>query len=87
MKMPKRAVAATRFVHSLLQTMTDEKILAVEGVPQRKGVPYHLYQSESESSTEGFDVRVEYDDSYVVTCEVILYPGRNPRLSGCQPFP
>jgi len=85
LKMPQRAVTATRYVHTLLQLGDNAKILAVEGVSQHDGMPYHLYQSKSKTSTEGFDIRVKYEDGFVVTCEVILYPGRDPRLSRCLP--
>ena len=87
MKMSNRAVTATRFVHSLLQMGNNEKILAVEGASQHEDIPYRLYQSKSEVSTEGFDIQVAYEGGFVMTCEVILYPGRDPRLSVCQSFP
>jgi len=85
LKMPQRGLTATRYVNNLLQIGNNEKILAVEGVSQRENMPYQLYQSKSEVSVEGFDIRVEYEDGFVMICEVVLYPGRDPRLSRCQP--
>ena len=87
LKMSPRAVTVTRYMHNVLQMGNNEKILAVEGVSQREDTPYHLSPSKSESLTEGFDIRVEYEDGFVLTCEVVQYPGRDPRLSGCMPAP
>jgi len=87
LKMPQRAVSATSYMHNLLQMGNNQKILAVEGISQREDMSYHLYQSKSKSSTEGFDIRVAYEDGFAVACEVIQYPGREPRLSGCIPAP
>jgi len=87
LKMSQRAVSATSYMHNLLQMGNNQKILAVEGMSQRENMPYHLYQSKSKSATEGFDIRVEYEDGFAATCEVIQYPERNPRLSDCIPVP
>ena len=87
LKMSPRAMKVTRYMHNVLQLGNNEKILTVEGVPARAGMPYQLSQSKSEMLTEGFDIRVEYEDGFVVTCEVVQYPGRDPRLAGCQLVP
>lgn len=87
LKMSPRAATATRYVHNLFQLGNNQKILAIEGVSQRVDQPYHLFQSKSKTSTEGFTVRVAYKDGYVVNCEVVLYPGRDPRLASCQSGP
>ena len=64
LKMSQRSVSATSYMHNLLQMGNNQKILAVEGTSQRKNMLYHLYQSKSKSSTEGFDIRVEYEDGF-----------------------
>ena len=84
MKMSPRAVTVTRFMNNVLQMGKNEKILSVEGISQREGMPYHLHQSKSKTLTEGFDIQVEYEDGFIVSCEVVQYPGRDPRLAGCQ---
>jgi len=87
LKMSQRAVSATSYMHNLLQMGNNQKILSVESMSQREDMSYHLYQSKSKSSAEGFDIRVAYEDGFVVICEVVQYPGRDPRLSGCIPAP
>lgn len=86
MKMSKRAVAATYFMHNLLQTAPEDAenpVRDVAGFDEHMGMRYRLFQQTSETSTEGFDVRAEYDDGYSVTCIVVVYPGRDPYLSDC----
>ena len=87
MKASGRAVQATRFIHTFLQDLSADKnpLAAVAGVPERDTTPYKMYPTSSRSSTEGFDVHVEYEDGYKVLCTVILYPQRQPFLSRCQP--
>jgi hypothetical protein len=87
LKMSKRAVQATQFMHNLLQTAAQEAespIHAVPGFQDHMDMSYQLFQRTSETSTEGFDVRAEYSDGYSVTCIVVVYPGRNPYLSDCN---
>jgi len=86
MKMPARAVDATRVVDGLLQNpaQADNPIGSVEGASGRQGVPYLLYQKPSIFSTEGFDVRAAYEDGFALTCVVVLYPGRDPYVSICR---
>ena len=87
MKTSASELEATRFVHALLQSPTAEKnpISKVDGVQERFEVPYRLYQSSSVFSTEGYDIRIEYEDGFMVKCAVVLYPGRDPYISTCQP--
>jgi len=87
MKTPASKLEATRFVHTLLQNPSAEKnpISKVDGVQERVEVPYKMYQSFSAFSAEGYDVRIEYEDGFIVQCIVLLYPGSDPYLSTCQP--
>jgi hypothetical protein len=86
MKAPGQGVEATRFIHEFLQDLSAEKnpLAEVAGVPERDQTPYKMHITKSESSTEAFDIHVEYEDGYTFYCTVILYPGRQPFLSGCQ---
>jgi hypothetical protein len=89
MKMSPRALSATRYVHNLLQTTADEKnpVHAVHDVPERADMSYKLYQQQSVFSTEGFDIRVEYQDEYKIKCTIVVYPGRDPYLASCRSVP
>jgi hypothetical protein len=89
MKMSPRALSATRYVHNLLQTAADEKnpVHAVHDVPKRTDMSYKLYQQQSVFSTEGFDIRVEYQDEYKIKCTIVVYPGRDPYLASCRSVP
>lgn len=86
LKMSRRAVQATHFMHNLLQTApqdAESPIHDVAGFPEHMDMSYKLFQRTSATSMEGFDVRAEYADGYSVTCIVVVYPGRNPYLSDC----
>jgi len=87
MKGSARAVQATRFIHEFLQDLSADKnpLAAVAGVPERAQTPYTMYPTSSATSSEGFDVHVQYKDGYKVLCTVILYPQRQPFLSHCGP--
>jgi hypothetical protein len=87
MKSSNRAVQATRFIHEFLQDLSADKnpLAAVAGVPERTNTPYTMYPTSSGSSSEGFDVHIQYEDGYKVLCTVILYPQRQPFLSRCSP--
>jgi hypothetical protein len=87
MKAPSRGVESTRFVHGFLQDLSAEKnpLAKVAGVTERREMPYVMYSTESRVSNEGFTIHVNYEDGYRMVCEVLLYPGRTPFLSGCQP--
>lgn len=87
MKSPGRAIESTRYIHNYLQDLSTEKnpLADVAGVPERSEVPYQMFPTHSQTSTEGFDIHVEYADHYRLLCAVISYPGSAPRFSGCQP--
>jgi len=84
-KSSSRAIEATRFIHNFLQDLTTEKnpLVAVHGVSQRADMPYTMYPTTSQASTEGFDIHVIYKDGHLIRCVVILYPERNPFLKDC----
>lgn len=86
MKSSGRGIQAARLIHNYLQDLSTEKnpLASVAGVPERRDIPYQMYSTRSESSTEAFDIHIEYEDSFQLTCTVILYPGRDPFFSGCQ---
>ena len=89
MKMPPRGLEAVRFVHGLLEDPAQEKdpILQAPGMQEHLNSAYKLYQKHSESSTEGYDIRIRYEDGYVLKCVIVLYPGRPPYISICEPEP
>jgi hypothetical protein len=86
MKSSERAVESARFIHNLLQDLSVEKnpLASVAGVPERRDTPYQIYSTASETSTEGFDIHVQYADNYKLLCTVISYPEHSPSFSGCQ---
>jgi len=86
MKASARGIEATRFIHNFLQDLSAQKnpLAEVTGVSERGDMPYTMYPVNSQESAEGFDIHVEYDDGYKIQCVVILYPARNPFLSGCR---
>jgi len=89
-KMSPRAVTAMRFVHRMLQEAPDDEknpMHQLPGLKEHAHVGYKLFQEASGFSTEGYDVRAEYEDGYVVQCVTILYPGRDPYLSACKANP
>ncbi len=87
MKLPAKGSDATRYVNEALQNLTTEgnPVVDFEGVQERDGVSYKLYPTVSATSTEGYDVRVQYEDGFSLTCTVITYPSRPPYLSVCKP--
>lgn len=87
LKMSPRAAQATRFMHHLLQTApgdSESRLHQLAGFQNHMDMDYELFQQPSEASTEGFDVRAEYEDGYSLTCVVVIFPGREPRLSDCS---
>lgn len=86
MKTSSRGIEAVRTVHAYLKDLSSGQnpLAEVPGVPEREGTPYAMYSTESQTSVEGFDVHVLYTDGYRLQCEVIVYPGSQPYLSGCQ---
>ena len=87
MKSPGRAIESTRYIHNYLQDLSSEKnpLAGGAGVPERSEVPYQMFPTRSQTSTEGFDIHVEYADHYRLICAVLSYPGSAPRYSGCEP--
>ena len=61
-----------------------EKISELPGWQEHAGMRYELFQKKSEASTEGYDVRAEYEDGYILQCTVVVYPGFNTYLSSCE---
>ena len=86
-KMSSSAVRAIRYLHEALQTMEvgpKQELRDVPGLQEHAGMEYRLFQKESELSTEGYDVRAEYKDGYIVQCVVVVYPGSSPHVSSCE---
>lgn len=73
MKMSPRGYEATRYLHELLQnpTMQEDLNVEIEDMQERNGVSYKLYPTVSTTSTEGYDIRIQYDDGFDLTCTVI----------------
>gem|GEM_PF-1164349 len=86
-KMSRREVSALRFMQETLQSMEESPkppLRDLPGLQEHAGMQYKLFQKKSDFSTEGFDVRAEYTDGYIVQCVVVVYPGSNPYLSSCE---
>jgi len=87
MKMPQDAATAVNYLHDALQSANVremEEISALPGFQEHTGMQYKLFQKASEASTEGYDVRAEYEDGYTLQCIVIVYPGFNTYISACE---
>lgn len=87
MKMPQDAATALDYLHDALQSANasaTEEISTLPGFQEHTGMRYKLFQKASEASTEGYDVRAEYDDGYTLQCTVVVYPGFNTYLSDCE---
>jgi hypothetical protein len=90
LRLSRSAVEATRYLHHLLQTASQDvesPIRDVPGLQDHMDVSYRLFPRPSETSSEGFDIRAEYTDGYRVNCTVVVYPRRDPYLSGCTSNP
>ena len=86
-KMSSREVSAVRYLHEALQTLEEspkQQLRDLAGLQEHAGMEYKLFQKKSGSSTEGYDVRAEYRDGYIVQCVVVVYPGSSPYLSSCE---
>lgn len=79
-------VGATRLLDGLLQSVSseDNPLQKTEGVQEHASVPYKLYTSRSVTSSEGYDIRVEYTDGFTLHCTVVAYPGYKPYLRSCN---
>lgn len=86
MKMSSRAVESNRLLHGYLQDISsdDNPLHNAQGAREHAAVPYTLYTTRSTSSTEGFEIRVEYEDGFSLQCIVVAYPGYKPYLSACE---
>ena len=85
-KMSRSEVAAVRYLHEAIQMEVSPKqeLRDLPGLQEHAGMEYRLFQKEAELSTEGYDVRAEYKDGYIVQCVVVVYPGSSPRVSSCE---
>jgi hypothetical protein len=85
MKMSYSALESTSVLQALLQDLARENnpINKTPGAREHADAPYLLYIAESETSTVGYDIRVEYDDGYKMLCTVVAYPGSKPYLREC----
>jgi hypothetical protein len=86
MKTSAHGVEVAHFMQGLLQNPTQAKnpLGKIEGVLDRQDLTYKLYQKKSIDSTEGYNIRVEYADGFVLRCTIVAYPGTNPFISGCE---
>lgn len=87
MRMPPRAAEAVRFMDGMIWiawNQEDSVLRGVSGFNDHLDTKYALYESSSTVSTEGFVVTAKYEDGYSFSCEVIVFPGRDPSLSDCE---
>lgn len=86
MKMSRSALESTNVLQALLQDLARENnpINKTHGAHEHADTPYLLYIASSETSTVGYDIRVEYDDGYKMLCTVVAYPGSKPYLRECK---
>lgn len=87
MKMPPDAATAVDYLHDALQSANasaTEEISTLPGFQEHTGMRYKLFQKPSTASTEGYDVRAEFDDGYTLQCTVVVYPGFNTYISHCE---
>ena len=83
MKTSAHGVEVAHFMQGLLQDPAREKnpLGKITGVLDHQDSTYKLYQHKSADSTEGYDIRVEYADGFVLRCTIVAYPGTNPFIS------
>ena len=87
MKMSQDASTAVNYLHDALQSANVDEIEEISTLPgfqEHTGMQYKLFQKTSEASTEGYDVRAEYEDGYTLQCTVVVYPGFNTYISDCE---
>ena len=90
MKMSRSALLAVQVVQENIQASRgdpDSMVSQMPGFQKHSGMKYVLFQKPSTVSTEGFDIRAEYEDGYVIHCVVIVYPGHSPSLRSCEEIP
>ena len=86
MKMSYSALESTNVLQALLQDLARENnpINKTQGAREHADTPYLLYVAPSETSTVGYDIRVEYNDGFKMLCTVVAYPGSRPYLRECK---
>ena len=87
MKMSRNSASAVNYLNDALQSANvngDQELSELPALHEHTGMRYKLFQKKSEVSTEGYDVRAEYEDGYTVQCTVVVYPGFNTFLSTCK---
>ena len=87
MKMSRDASTAVNYLHDALQSANVsemEELRVLPGFQEHADMRYKLFQKTSEASTEGYDVRAEYEDGYTLQCTVVVYPGFNTYISACD---
>jgi hypothetical protein len=86
MKTPPRGVEVANFMLGLLQNPSQVKnpLAGMENVQAHRNTPYKLYEQRSETSTVGYDVRIEYEDGFVLQCTILAYPGSDLVVSACE---
>lgn len=87
MKMPQDAATAMNYLHEALQSANvneSQDVSKTPGFQEHARMPYKLFQKPSETSTEGYDVRAEYEDGYTLQCTVVVYPGFNTFITRCK---
>ena len=85
-KMSGRTLRATRFIHAMLQAAPqdpDSPLRDLPGFQAHAGMKYQLLHKASTTSTEGFNVRAEYEDGYSVQCTVVIYGSSKPYILSC----
>ena len=86
MKTPPRGVEVANFMLELLQDPSQDKnpLAGMENVQAHRNMPYKLYEQRSETSTVGYDVRIEYEDGFMLQCTILAYPGSDLVVSACE---
>jgi hypothetical protein len=87
MKISRDALMALEMVHTNLQAAPQDQkkeVREVAGLEDHRGMSYSLSERESTATTTGYDVRVEYEDGYIVECVVVVYPGTPPYILSCE---
>jgi glucan phosphoethanolaminetransferase (alkaline phosphatase superfamily) len=86
MKTFTRGLDVARFMQGTLQNLSQEAnpLSSITGMTEHQAMPYKLFQQKSQTSTEGFDVRVEYQDGFELRCVIVAYPGSTPYVSSCE---
>jgi hypothetical protein len=87
MKISDDAVKAVRLVQENIHAAPESRNKEMDklpGIQQHIGAEYVIFQSDSTTSTTGFDVRLVFEDGYEVECIVVVYPGATPYIRSCR---